>query len=128
MITRKLTEQVEFILATNPKSRDSDIRLTIELWKKYYDWLIDPDGKIELERLFEFPREDSIKRIRARIQNKERRYLPNDPAVFLERAKLSREWREFLGYRLHKGPELLTEKDYLNYLKEVLGPKQGKLI
>ena len=100
---RTLVKQVEFILATEPASRNSDITLTIAIWKHYYpDYLIEEDGKylVELSRLFNLPREDNIKRVRAKFQNEERVYLPTTREVFIERAKLSIEWKAFLGYKV----------------------------
>lgn len=103
-MTRTLIEEVEFILATMPESRNSDITLMIELWKHYYKDLLlyhprTSEPYIKLSNLFEMPREDNIKRIRAKIQNEERRYLPTNEEVFNERARLSTEWRQFLGYK-----------------------------
>lgn len=62
--------------------------------------MIEEDGQkyINVMQLFNLPREDHVKRIRAKIQNEERIYLPTDPNILLRRIRLSKEWREFLGY------------------------------
>mgnify|MGYP000844596995 CR=1 FL=1 len=103
MSKQTLKDQVEFILTTVPESRNSDITLTIELWKYYYPQSVhrgEKTGKyyILIDKLFDLPREDNIKRIRAEIQNVEHRYLPTEVAILIERARMSKEWREFLGY------------------------------
>ena len=123
-----LVHQVEFVLNTEPETRNSDITLTIAIWKRYYTHLIDPQDKIYIKDLFELPREDNIKRIRSKIQNEERAYLPTDPAIFLERAKLSKEWREFLDYKVGKNPDTLTDFDFQNYILDTLKPKQQTLV
>ena len=74
-----LVKQIEFILNTVPESRNSDITLTTEIWKYYFPKsLVDTNfGEAVLIRdLFDLPREDNVKRVRAKIQNEERRYLP----------------------------------------------------
>lgn len=90
------------ILRDNPETRNSDVTLSITLWKKYYSELIFTSKSsvdyIPLSRLYELPREDNIKRIRAKIQNIERKFLPTSEVVFLKRAANSKEWRKFLGY------------------------------
>lgn len=109
MNKQTLTQQIEFILSTTPESRNSDITLTMELWQHYYKdlFIYSKSGKpfVALERLFDLPREDNIKRIRAKIQNEERRYLPTNVEVLIERAKLSKEWKEFFGYNVNWGDE-----------------------
>lgn len=125
MNKKLLTNQIENILASVPGSRNSDIVLTIEIWKTYYRQFIYWKGItpfVELADLFELPREDNIKRIRAIIQNVQRRYLPTDPGILIERAKLSKEWKEFLGYR-----EWWTDVDWNssvgNFLKQNANPE-----
>lgn len=116
-----LTQKVEAVLATEPQSRNSDITLTQEIWKKYHteSLIYHPNTNepfVKLSHLFDLPREDNIKRIRAKIQNEERRYLPTDPKVFYERARLSNEWKQFLGYNVNWTDETWVEKcnNYLN--------------
>lgn len=126
-----LVEQVKYILRIIPASRNSDITLTLEIWKRFYPSLtFDTErGKaILIGNLFNLPREDNIKRVRARFQNVERKYLPTEPQIFLARAKLSEEWREFLGYRKRNPYGELTDQDYLDYITGELKSSQQTLI
>lgn len=130
-MNKTLVKQVQSILRDIPQARNSDITLMTELWRRYYPEYIFTESDIDciaLVNLFNLPREDNIKRIRAKIQNEERRFLPTEPMVFVERAKLSREWKKFLGYKINKNPDYLTDKDYLEYIKDYLNPSQQSLI
>lgn len=94
-----LKDKVEFILSTVPESRNSDITLTIELWRHYYGDLLFQDGNcVMLKELWNLPREDHLKRYRAQLQNVELKYLPTDITILVERAKLSGDWKRRLGY------------------------------
>ena len=97
----KLEDHIRAVLASDPKSRNSDIRLTQMIWWRYHqDKVMSFNGSayIKFEDLFELPREDNIKRIRAKIQNVLKEYLPTDPEVARKRGWLVEEWREYLGY------------------------------
>lgn len=97
---KNLDKKVRAVLKEDEKSRNSDIRLTQMLWWKYYPHKLKKiDGVIcvALKDLFELPREDNIKRIRAKIQNEERRFLPTDPVIAKKRGWKKDEWREYLG-------------------------------
>ncbi len=122
-----LKNQVYHILSHFPESRNSDIRLTIELWKHYYpNYIIanqtygQDNPLIAIKDLFELPREDNIKRIRATIQNVDREFLPTDINIFIERARQSDEWRKFLGYRVNKLPDMLNDLDIKKGLEDYL--------
>lgn len=96
-----LKAKVEYILTRYPETRNSDIALSIRLWKSYYHKdLIEQNGKsyIDLNKLFDLPREDNIKRIRAKIQNEEKRLLPTDISVVRQRKMNELEWKQLLGY------------------------------
>ncbi len=130
-MNRTLVQQVEFILSTIPESRNSDITLTTEIWKRYHQGSMiktEVGEAVLLRDLFDLPREDNVKRVRAKIQNEERRYLPTDEKIFQERAKLSKEWRAFLGYKIGKNPLDLSDTDYLAYIRGELKPNQQSLI
>jgi len=121
---KTLIKQVENVLLRHPQTRNSDIDLMITIWEEYYSELIDEEGKIKLHSLFELPREDHIKRIRTKIQNEERRFLPTDLGILIERAKLSDEWKRFLGYQTY-----WTDSDWSKILSLYLEkPEQTKLI
>lgn len=103
----KLKDQVEYCLKHYEKSRNSDIHLTIAVWLKFYkDKVIIKDGKafIDVESLFILPREDSVKRLRAMIQNDGNKYLPTSYEVRKQRKIKEEDWRSQLGYN----PELRT--------------------
>ncbi len=78
---KDLKKKILRVLKEYPETRDCDIELTTRLWKEYYSHKIilrQADGKyyVALDDLFTLPREDHIKRIRAKIQNEENMYLP----------------------------------------------------
>jgi hypothetical protein len=96
---KTLQKQVETILANYPETRNSDIQLMIQLWMDFYPELL--SGRyVFLDNLFDLPREDNIKRIRAQFQNTKRVFLPTSTEVCIERFKLSKEWKRFLGYHV----------------------------
>jgi|GEM_PF-1571091 len=103
MKKEKIKKQVLTVLHDVPKTRNSDIELTIEVWKRFYKehLILGKDQKthyISIYKLFDLPREDIISRIRRKIQNEEQKYLPTSIKVFEARARKSKEWREYLGY------------------------------
>lgn len=97
-----LQEMVETILRNMPATRNSDITLMICLWKKYYPQFIinldlEAQNVVSLEHLYELPREDTIKRIRAKL-NAEGKYYPTEWSVAKRRGLKEDEWRVELGY------------------------------
>lgn len=97
---KDLDKKVRYCLANDEKSRNSDIRLTQFIWWTYYRESlkeIDNVFYVSLGKLFDLPREDNIKRIRAKIQNEEHLYLPTDPAIARKRGWQEDEWRGYLG-------------------------------
>ena len=96
-----LEKQIRHTLSIDEKSRNSDIRLTQMLWWHHYKNLtrmIDGKVYINIANLYNLPREDNIKRIRAKIQNDLKEYLPTDPKIAKKRGWQEDEWREYLGY------------------------------
>lgn len=93
----QLKSRVLSILKDFPKARDSDIWLTIKLWTLYYPTLIDrtdqENPKIKLSDILHLPREDNVKRVRAKIQNEEHLYLPETPEVRKQRKISEEEWK-----------------------------------
>jgi hypothetical protein len=108
----RLKNMVEITLRDNPKVtlqgrapvevRNSDIALTIVIWQTWYNVGANPDSIVHLYRLFDLPREDNIKRLRAIFQNTEHKYLPTDPNVLIKRGIEQQYWEEALGYKLTK--------------------------
>ena len=97
---KDLDKKVRYALKNDERSRNSDIRLTQVIWWTFYrDSLKEIDGVyfVSLGKLFDLPREDNIKRIRAKIQNEEKLFLPTDPAVAKKRGWKEDEWRGYLG-------------------------------
>lgn len=99
---KSLKRQVEYILMTIPETRNDDITLMIELWKKFYPNHIKRGYQgtigIWLSSLYDLPREDGIKRVRADWQNTKHKYLPTRLAVAIARGVTEDEWRVSMGY------------------------------
>ena len=91
----KLTKMVEEILTEIPETRNSDIKLTIEIWKIYYPQYIKNragEEVVSLRTLYDLPREDNIKRLRAFIQNTEGRLLPTTWEIAKQRGINKEIW------------------------------------
>lgn len=101
---RTLKGMVEEILRDIPATRDNDIKLMIEVWRRFYpekfNWNDKGETYIFLIDLYTLPREDNVKRIRALFQNDPERpmYPPTSLAVALERGMEETAWRRALGY------------------------------
>lgn len=106
----RLKDMVQIVLAENEKvnvqgrggiePRNSDIALTIAIWQKWYSVGTNPDSVIHIYRLFDLPREDNVKRVRAVLQNVEGKYLPTSWEVARKRGIEREKWEEALGYKL----------------------------
>lgn len=88
----KLTEKVLYCLEKNPATRNDDALLTINIIQTYLpDEVMDREGRLFISaRALLRVREDAVKRIRAKIQNEEGRFLPTSEAVRKAR-KISEE-------------------------------------
>ena len=100
---RKLKKQVEYCLVNFPETRNSDITLTLEIWRQFFPQRIIIGTKtgreaIALKDLYDLPREDNVKRIRAKFQNEQNLYLPTDWKVAKQRKINEDTWRVALGY------------------------------
>lgn len=99
---KNLKRVVEEMLRDNPETRNSDIALTIAIWKRYFPnaILTAQDGReyIRLSKLFDLPREDNIKRVRAFIQNEQKKYPPTEWKIAEQRGMSEDEWRVAMGY------------------------------
>lgn len=107
----ELRNQVISILRAYPETRNSDITLMIKIWHSFYEDKLNGDS-VKLQALYELPREDNIKRIRAKLQEEalerikkgetdgnEQSFLPTDPKV-AERRMIDRSiWEYVMGYR-----------------------------
>lgn len=96
-----LKKQVEEVLRDIPESRNSDITLTIEIWKRYYPERLDIHARygvsMPLRNLYDLPREDNVKRIRAQFQSAGK-YFPTSLEVVKQRKINEDNWRIALGY------------------------------
>ncbi len=91
-----LKKQIEYILEGSEKARNSDKWLTWRVWTKFYGF----NGSLTWEKFESLPDEDDIKRIRAKIQNDEKKYLPTEWSVAKKRKWNKERWELFLGYTL----------------------------
>ena len=98
---RKLKAQVEYCLDTFPETRNSDIALTLAIWRQYFPTRIRKGASGEegvwLKDLYDLPREDNVKRVRAKFQNEQNLYLPTDWKVAKQRKINEDKWRVALG-------------------------------
>jgi hypothetical protein len=105
---KNLKDKVITILSQQEQSRNSDIILTQHIWYNYYQKYlfksVDDRWSVRIGDLFNLPSQDNIKRIRAKIQNEEHKYLPTDPEIRKKRQIKEEEWRRYLGYN----PEFRT--------------------
>ena len=104
---KSVKDQVEWCLRNIPETRNSDITLMIELWKRFYPQRIFTNQRyagsggnmecITLKSLYDLPREDNIKRVRAQF-NAEGKYYPMSWEVAKGRGIEEDKWRVSLGY------------------------------
>ena len=103
MSKETLKIMVQRTLEAVENTRNDDEVLTTEIWKRYYPekLRIDALGNqfVYLRDLSVLPREDNVKRIRAKFQNEENKYLPTDEKVREQRKISEEQWREYLGYK-----------------------------
>ena len=95
-----LKETVERVLENRPETRNNDVTLTVWVWHSLRPDLfrrIDGDSYIRTKDLYELPREDNVKRLRAQIQNDEGRFLPTDPEVIKLRRRREERWRDVIN-------------------------------
>lgn len=95
---QNLKQKILWILSEDEASRNSDIRLTQMIWYKFHNSklvkLDDGTQAVRLRDLFDLPREDNIKRVRAKIQNEEGKFLPTSEEVMKQRKINEWKWRD----------------------------------
>ena len=116
---KKLADKIEYCLNHYPETRNSDIALTIKIWEIFHArFIVANKGGVKwvkLADLYSLPREDNVKRIRAKIQSPKKfmrthsyndlpRYLPTERTVRRKRKINEDTWKTFLslnvsGYR-----------------------------
>jgi hypothetical protein len=98
----KLETMVRFVMEKYPDTRNSDIRLMGMLWLHYYPEKIKQSHQgrhyVAIEDLYELPREDNIKRVRAHIQNDLKQLVPTSAEVAKKRGWNINEWKNYLHY------------------------------
>lgn len=98
---KALKNMVEECLRNIPETRNSDIVLTIAIWRRYFPQRIRKGASGEegvwLRDLIDLPREDNVKRVRAKF-NAEGKYYPTDWKVAKARGIKEDDWRTDLGY------------------------------
>lgn len=100
MSKRTIKEEIEHCLQKYPETRNSDITLTIKVWEEFYsEVLFDAphNGKssINVLDLFNLPREDNVKRVRAKFTELGK-YLPTSWEVAKQRQIEEGRWREYV--------------------------------
>ncbi len=92
---KTLKGQIKHCLEAYQETRNSDLTLMIKVWEVFYsDFLL--DGAVPLKALYELPREDSVKRLRAMFTAKGL-YYPTTWEVAKARAINEDEWRVAVG-------------------------------
>lgn len=99
-IRNELRAKIERVMTEFPQARNSDQWLTIKIWTLYHpmtiDWTDKANPKIALRDIMSMEREDNVKRIRAVIQNEEKRLLPTSWEVAKQRKINEGEWKEYI--------------------------------
>lgn len=97
---KDLDTKVRFVLEHYEDTRNSDIRLTQVIWYVYYKnsiKFLNGEAVVALKDMYDLPREDNIKRIRAKIQNEEHLFVPTVWEVAKRRGMKEDDWRSYLG-------------------------------
>lgn len=94
-----LKDKILFCLEKYPSSRNSDIELTTKVWYEFHNSKIkvfDDEQYVKLKDLYDLPREDDVKRVRAKIQNDKfnPRFLPTDEKIINARRQRELKYRE----------------------------------
>lgn len=104
---KTLKKKVEYCLKNYPQTRNSDIELTLRVWKQFYGQYIEFTdhskwGYLNLDKLGELPRQSAVKRVRAKFQNEDKKYIPTSWEVAKQRQFEEDEWRVAMGYPTKK--------------------------
>lgn len=110
----KLKDQVEFCLQYYPDTRNSDITLTISVWRRFYGIA----DSITIGELYYLPSQDNIKRVRATFNSKGL-YYPTVESIAIKRKINQEDWRKWLWN--HKHTMTATDK-LINSVPESVWP------
>jgi hypothetical protein len=89
-----LKQKIEHCLTKYPETRNSDVLLTRAVWHEFHNSKIfkhNDKPAVYLEDMMDLPREDNVKRWRAKIQNEEHKFLPTSEEVCRAR-KIEEFW------------------------------------
>jgi len=111
---KKVSEIVEHLLETNERCRNDDKFLTYLVMREFTNIFI------PFEDFNKMPAFETIKRVRAKIQNTEGRYPPTDQDVIEKRKHREAEVKDFVTRGLD-GKDIVTIKDG----REGLGMSSG---
>src|SRR5690606_21326136 len=98
---KKLKYQVEFVLENEERARNDDNFLHEVLIRTFYrQYLVNIDGAmgVKLSSFADLPNRETIKRVRAKIQNTEGRFVPTSWQVAKARQWNEDKWKQALGY------------------------------
>ena len=94
-----LKEKVLYCLNKHQDTRNSDIKLTNAVWIEYHNSVIFKENgeyAVRLKDLYNIPREDNVKRLRAIIKNKEHKFLPTSLEVVKRRKMNEKVWERYI--------------------------------
>ena len=96
---KNLKEKAEHVLNKFPHTRNCDASLTQNIINEYMPSEVkEIDGKYYFSsESLKYVKEDNVKRLRAKIQNDEGRFLPNDESVRKSRKISEERWKNFLS-------------------------------
>ena len=97
---KTLKQQVYYCLERWPDTRNSDITLMIQVWITFYpnQTIGGECSAVRFCELYDLPREDNVKRVRAHLQNDKHLFPPTLWEVARQRGYQEDEWRTALGY------------------------------
>jgi len=103
--TNDLRAKVGYVLNHFPVARDSDVALAHLVWETFYPDYID-DGSVRLEDMYRLPRQTTITRTRAKIQNEYGLFQPSADVAGYRRVRRD-ETRKEVGAD-KPGPPVLS--------------------
>ena len=94
---RKTKDQVLYLLEKYPRTRDNDFYLTL-LWLKIFGGLNDYIQFVPYNVIMGLSGSlESIRRVRAKIQNEHGLFPPTDPEIRRKRQSKARSYRKAIG-------------------------------
>ena len=95
-----LEEKVLYVLEKHQDTRNDDALLTFTIiWEYSRKDIKEEDGKTWIStEVLKWCREDAVKRVRAKIQNEQGRFLPTDEKVRKLRKISQEKWEKYLEY------------------------------